>query len=378
MSNIYTAANQYAHRPKDERFDTLDALIADAQADRKASAERLYNLRDLRAVVLEADGDRPAQVGLESPRGVAQFTHWSFGQAARTVGAPGAYLRKLPPDLAAANLNYGLLHGTPPGTTGNVLAKQPDGQPAVIRALTSETYGRAWDDSLYGELARHFGDGVRTYTSGSREWQTPATWDGTPAGNYRGDRTSFVIRVDGGSMVMDRSTAKGDGVMFRGLMVSNSEVGASSINIETVLFKAICGNHILWGAAFDKRFRRRHVGRHAVRDALRFLLRLAREYADRPASQDELLIQRLSELQIATTPEGIVDELQKLGATKTQATEALATATETEPNPRSYWAVAQGLTANSQASGWQDARLDQDLLAAKLLSVGRQRVAVTV
>jgi hypothetical protein len=35
-------------------------------------------------------------------------THWSFGQLASLVGAPGTYLRQLPAPLAGINLQYGL------------------------------------------------------------------------------------------------------------------------------------------------------------------------------------------------------------------------------------------------------------------------------
>lgn len=92
-----SASAAYASRPKDERFPSLDALVQNASEDKRLSAERTFNLKDLKAV---ADQDSRS-VRLQSSRGQATFTHWSFGQLSRVIGAPASYLRELPIDLAA-------------------------------------------------------------------------------------------------------------------------------------------------------------------------------------------------------------------------------------------------------------------------------------
>lgn len=372
-------ASQYANRPRDEKFETLEAMISAAQYDKDHSVERTYNLRDLQATVLV--GPQLADeltsrdsIALQSPTGIASFTHYSFGQLARTIGAPASYLRSLPPAIAADCINHGLKDAAPVGTTANLLIKANGGTP-VVRACTSETYGRVWDANLYGELNRHFGDG-----SGSRSgtWMAPPIWpdlkvtDG-PGGQYRGDRDSFVIRVDGGSIVTDPSAARGgdSGQMFRGIMVRNSEVGHCSITVECILFRYICGNHNLWGAIMDRQFRRRHVGTKITRDTMRELNDLAWKFNQRSARQDEQIIMSLIEHEIAHTKEAVVDELKKMGATKEQALSAYDTAERKESaSPRSFWGIAQGFTRNSQESGWQDDRLALDQLAAQVLKKG--------
>lgn len=386
-TNIMTASSEYAMRPADERYETLGALITAAQQDRARSHEAVYNLRDLRAVAVNTHntptfdptpGD--ATLRLAGPKGEAQFTHYSFGQLCRTLKAPASYLRTLPPAIAADALNYGLQDAAPIGTTANLLIRDDETQPfPTVRACTSETYGRVWDAQLYGEINRWFGDGIR---SNGGAWQSPPVWPGNPpGGQYRGDRDSFIIRVDGGSIVDDprgwQAKGQSGGALHRGIMVRNSEVGECSITIECILFDVICGNHILWGAIVDRTYRRRHVGQKITRDTMQELLTISRKYNTRSASDDAQIIKALVEHEIAHTREAVIDELKKMGATKDQASEAYATAEAKEPglNPRSFWGIQAGLTRNSQASGYQDERLVLDSLAAQVLKVGAKQYA---
>lgn len=391
--NITTASSQYSSRPADERYPSLDAMIDAATYDREHSAERTYNLRDLRAITATPDsaitpatvraaqdgGQLPQILILESPKGRATFTHWSFGQLARTVAPRGVeYLRTLPPQLAADNLNYGLRDAAhTEGKRANLLIKA-NGSTPIVRAATSDTYGRVWDAELYSVLGRYFGDGI---TSQGGEWQSPPTWSGEHAGSYRGDRDSFVIRIDGGSIVQDPRgfSGGGNGRLNRGIMVRNSEVGHCSITLECILFDFICGNHILWGAVIDRTFRRRHVGDSITQKTISEILSIARKYNARTASQDEQIIKTLTTSEIAHTKEAVIDELKKLGYSKQDATDAYDTCEQKDPslNPRSYWGVMAGTTRASQESGHQDARLELDQLAAAVLRKGtRQLVTV--
>lgn len=338
-TTITTAANEYANRPKDERFPSLQALIDARECERQASAERVYNLKDLRATSTEG------AVQLVNPKGqTARFTHHSFGQLARTIGAPAGFLRQLPSDNAAADINA-MIAQSDPGTAVNALIRAPKvaGELPTIRACTSDTYGRVWDSQLYGAVARLFGDGVR---SAQGEWQTPPVWPGMqPGGNYAGDRDSMIVRVDGGSMVSDprgwgmrgqSQNSDQGGRLYRGIMIGNSEVGAGSVWIDCVLFDAICGNHYFWGALIDRKYRRRHVGNKVTRDTLNELVSMARTFNDRTAADDERIIRVLVDHEIASTKEGVIDELRKLKYTKEDAIEAYERCERADPtlNPR--------------------------------------------
>lgn len=373
MANITTAASEYANRPADERFASLADLVSTADTDRQHSRESTYNLRDL--VAVEVSHNASSTVGLQSPTGkVATFTNYAFGQLARTVGAPASYLRTLPAELAVRNLNHGLKDAAPHGTEAKLLVRATGGTP-IIRSATSETYGRVWDGPLYSEVNRYFADGMR---SAGGAWQSPPTWSGEPAGQYRGDRDSFVIRIDGGSIVADGRGGNAGGSLHRGLMIRNSEVGHCSVVIDAILFDRICGNHILWGAVIDRTFRRRHVGDRALRDTMRELITIANRFNGRSASQDEAIIRTLMTHEIASTKDGVIDVLRSLKYTKEQATEAYDTCQVAEPafNPRSYWGIAAGTTRNSQESGYQDDRYLLDSLASAVLARGAKLVTV--
>lgn len=100
---IFKANRQSAERPADERFPNLRALYeaTKAYADHAAEVERPWS--ELRA---EADGEDVRLVGKRNQP--ATLTNWAFGQLANRVQAPADYLRRLPPTLAAQNLNHGL------------------------------------------------------------------------------------------------------------------------------------------------------------------------------------------------------------------------------------------------------------------------------
>ena len=388
MANMMQAAHEYATRPADERFGSIADLTADARADKTACAEANYRLGDMTAIVRSDVG-----LALRSPKSTARFTNWSFGQLSRTIGAPASYLRGLSPALTASCLNEGLsaraeqearfLVRRPEATSADYpLIGTLAGAPApheeihtlpTIRAATSDKYGRLWDADLYARI----GDVLPS------SFKLPPTWNGEAAGLYRGDRDSFLIEVDGGSVVEDptlRGQSGGDSAkMFRGLIVRNSEVGAAAVSIETILFRYICGNHILWGASIDKSFRRRHVGRDVLRDTLRSIGQLSRRWADRPASADEAMIKAMAQYEIASTQAEMITELQKMGATKAQATAAYtATETHEQANPRSYWGAVQGLTRVSQDTAYQNERYELDRMAIAVMKRARTLVGAAV
>ena len=378
-STISTAASEYFNRPPDERFASVDQLISAAEADQQQSAERSYNLKDLHAVPVTSYGSNAGpgvqaeSVQLISPKGQATFTHWAFGQLCRMIGAPAAYLRQLSPALAADCVNEGI-SGSDVGASATLLVKAANGRPQpTIRSVTSDTYGRLWDGPLYRALQGQLGD----------SFELPPTWeggtDGPRAGAYRGDRDSFLVVVDGGSIVTDPSAAT-DGRMYRGLMIRNSEVGACSVTIEQILFEYICGNHNFWGAVIDKRFKRRHVGGHVLRDVVREIGSIAHAWTSRSAAQDEQLIRFLIDHELAATKEAIVDELMKMGATKQTAIAAYDTCEQSAlftASPRSFWGLNQGLTRLSQSSQYQDERFDLDGLAGKILARGAKLVTAS-
>lgn len=374
-TTITTAANQYANRPKDESYPDLASMITAAETERLHSKTVSYSLRDLQIVAAKPAGADQLVPMMQTPKGAATFSHWSFGQFARMIGAPAGYLRTLPPTNIAADLNHGI-RTAPIGSTASILARMPNGNPVPqVRSVSSDTYDRVWDSQFYSAADKMV---FAQPSSGTgNPWIAPPTWSGDNAGTWRGDRDSFVIRVDGGSIVTDPSIPSNkDGRMYRGIMLRNSEVGAASIVVEWVLFQFICGNLNLWGAVMGRSFKRRHVGTRTLRDTIRELGSLARQWTQRSASQDEQIIRQLIDRELAHTKDAVIDELRKIGYTKEQAEQAIATCEqEFNASPRSFWGLAQGTTRMSQLADYQDDRYLLDQLAAKVMARGARLVA---
>lgn len=362
MAICTAAAHQYAIRPPDERYPSLDALQMAAHADKDRAYETTRKMGTLGVEV----GTEDRTVTLVGANGhAASLTHWAFGQVARLIGATPSYLGLLRPTLVAANIREGFTRRADDGV-GILLRRSatPETDP-TLRAITGDRYGRVWDADLYHAVQEALpGD----------EWTLPPTWSGEQAGAYRGDRDSFLILTHGGSIVDDPTLAgHQDSRLFRGVMIHNSEVGANAVSIAAILYRYICGNHMIWGASVveELSYRRRHVGRSALEDMREAVARIGAAWSDRPAGADQALIATLARLDVASTTKLVVAELRQLGVPDTTATHALASAEANERQPRSYWGVAQGLTRISQASGHQNARLALDSAAGALLRQGQ-------
>ena len=369
--NIYSASAQWATRPADERFTSLDALQAVADADRAACVEKTVAVRDVRAVVM-GDGS----VGLKGQTSAAKLNHYSFGQVASVAGAPGGYLRSLTPDLAVQCINYGFERLDEKGRreSHKLLLRRPDGSDpdgvGTVRALTSTSYARVWDSQVC-TAARRLQDAG---------FALPLDWSGKPAGAYRGDRDSFVFMTNGGSIVEDPtlraawSGGSGPGglaslpTMYRGVILRNSEVGAACLSVETFLFRVVCGNHIIWSAENHRQFKRRHVGT-AGRDWSYTLANVIREELTRSGSADETRIAALADHIIGKDRDKVIEVGRGLGLSRDLAESAYDRAERDEScSPRSAWGYANGITRVSQDAAFQDDRYALDLAAGRLLA----------
>ena len=89
---LFKASRQWASRPADERFESLQALFNATKSYADIAAEKVVPFSSIR---VEAQGE---DMGIVGKAGIpAKFTHWAFGQLCRNVGAPADYLRDLPP-----------------------------------------------------------------------------------------------------------------------------------------------------------------------------------------------------------------------------------------------------------------------------------------
>src|SRR6266478_1479307 len=100
---LFKAHRQWATRPADERFNSLEELHAATLGYAQTAVEADVDWSDLSTVAVNGD---VALVGKDSTP--AALTNFAFKQLAARVGAPAEYLSGLPSGLAVENLNHGL------------------------------------------------------------------------------------------------------------------------------------------------------------------------------------------------------------------------------------------------------------------------------
>lgn len=383
MAELMAASRQWAERPADERFWTLEAMATKCNAVRKGCAVASVEVPSLRAVVA---GDDVAIVGkTERP---AHLTHHTFGQLAGIAGAPGSYLRTLPSDLAAACINRGLaVHGG--GVAARNILFHANGK-LTARAILSEQYDRVWDGEVCAALTRLEGwraPAGRT-PPGYRGESKIATADDilpgqinitpgcpiAPSGLYASDHDMFAFLVAPDRVISDGA----GGALMRGVFVRNSEVGDAALSFTFFLMQAVCGNHIVWNATGVHEIRVRHVGSDTFGRAMRQFSAELRRYHD-AAGEEERGIIAARKLVLGASKDEVLDALVKYAKTHSLHTlsrkrldDAYETARRHEDwygNPRSLWGMVAGVTHASQATAYTDDRAAIDRDAGKLMSM---------
>jgi hypothetical protein len=99
----YSAHREWAARPPDERYATVQAL-SDAACARRVRLEE----RGTETVALTTEAVDDDVVLRDASSRITTLTHWSFGQLATLASAPPSYLRTLPAVIASSAINYGL------------------------------------------------------------------------------------------------------------------------------------------------------------------------------------------------------------------------------------------------------------------------------
>lgn len=231
------AHKQWASRPDDERFQTLDELSEVVHKRRAISREETVSTSDIAAEAFE-DGLRVIVEGNDP----AAPTNWSFNQLAKAADFRVSELRKLSAQTAAAVINE-QIHKQE-AVDIKVMRLLGDEQD-VIQAVTSPSYGRIFDAEVVDMVRKvvEMSDGKfhnpKAYAGGKFGGEP------VPSGLYASDRDVFMFMVDGGSIFDEGERAQ----FNRGFIVSNSEVGKSSLLVMSFLFNTVCGNHYIFGAS---------------------------------------------------------------------------------------------------------------------------------
>ena len=230
------ASKEWASRPEDQRFQTLDALYESVSTRQKLSREEVVNIRDISAEVYE-DGLRVIMDGADP----ATPTHWSFGQLARAADFRVTELRKLTAATAATVINEQMQkQDAVQIKVMRVLGEEQD----TVQAVTSPSYGRIFDAEVVKMVQQVVDRSEGKFYNPKAYAKGEFGAEPVPSGLYASDRDVFMFMIDGGSMFDAGPRAQ----INRGFIVSNSEVGKSSLMIMSFMFNMVCGNHFIFGA----------------------------------------------------------------------------------------------------------------------------------
>lgn len=349
------ASSQWATRPSDQRFETLQALADSVKARRLQS--RSVDV-DCSRTEVKSEGGLLTVNGTITP---CEPTHWAFGQLSTLVKAPAGYLRSLPQPLLVDCLNHGLKESGNRETVKFMTIANEEKATNTLQAVTSTTYGRIWDADCVDAVGR-----VVERTGG--RFYNPKAYVGgeqKPQGLYASDRDVFMFMIDGGSRLDVGPRAQ----LNRGFFCWNSEVGARTFGLMTFLFNEVCGNHIVWGASNVNEVVIRHTSGGPYRfDSQAAPALLA--YCNESAKPIEDSIKKAQELIIGNTPEEITEYINKHGKfSKSEIKSAIDFAKAEEGDCKTLWQTVQGFTAYARGFDFIDARVDLEARAGKLLNV---------
>ncbi len=370
-TRIGRVSSEWFSRPADERYLSLSELMAAVKGRAERSRTRTIESAAVRVEADRGDAERLALVLPGSDQPIAP-THWSFGQLAALVGAPAAYLRQLPAPLAGINLQYGLTSHR----AEQVKTLETDDGRVELRAVTGPDYGRIYDHELVAAVQRIAGNGT-----GDTRWKVPGVLDwGSGVYNplvdvtqdtttlYASDRDVFLFLVDDLNPIEAGRLPDGSpDLYFRGFYCWNSEVGAKTLGIASFYLRAVCQNRNLWGVEDFEEITIRHSKYAASRFAHEAAPALTR-FANSSPQPFINGIRQARERIVARTDDDRADFLRKRGFGKAETAKIIETVLAEEGRkPESVFDFVQGITAVARDKPHQDARLDLEARAKKLL-----------
>jgi hypothetical protein len=368
---IGRVSSEWFARPDDERYLNLPDLYAAVRRRAERARARTVGSASIRVEAARDNAERLALIvpGCDEP--VAP-THWSFGQLCTLVGAPAAYLRQLPAPLSAINLQHGLLSHR----AELVKTLEADSSRVELRAVTGPDYGRIWDHELVAAVMQIAGNGTgdtRWKVPGVLDWSTmthnpfvDVTRDTTTL--YASDRDVFLFLVDDTNPIEAGRLPDGSpDVYFRGFYCWNSEVGSKTLGIASFYLRAVCMNRNLWGV---ENFEQITI-RHSKFAAQRFAHEAAPALTNFGNSSPAPFIAGIAAARqriVARTDEERDSFLRKTGLSKAETSKVIeAVLGEENRKPESIFDFVQGITAVARSKVHQDARLELEGKAKRLM-----------
>jgi len=374
-------SSQWFSRPDDQKFLTLDDMLAFKKLDAQRMTSRTVDTHKIE-VVGEVDERRPSagQIYLEyhDDNGREHLntpTNWSFGQLAQLAGAPAGYLKDLPAPIAADCIQWGLRYNRGRELV-KVYGQQDDG--GELRAATGPDYGRIFDWEILEPIKQLVdASGGRWKVPGMMVGQSnglavydpevPVTMDTTTL--FASDRDVFVFLVDDRNPIEVGKLPNGEpDLMFRGFYAWNSETGSKTAGIAAMYLRGVCMNRNLWGVENFQEIKIRHTKFAPDRFALE--ARPALESFAHGATATFIEgVQAAKSAKIAHDDNSRLEFLNKRAGLSTRMAKAAAARHLTEEGRpvETVWDAAQAITAIARDIPHQDARIEVERKAGLLL-----------
>ena len=408
-THLDVASQQWANRPDDERFVSLDDMYQARHAAREASREFSDESGSLRAIT-----DSDNQVMFQKNGDLLKPNNWSMNQICSLTGTPFKAVKLWVNDIAAMQhssahedtkdgyqrktsqmikdvINHGLDARSMPvkfyhestGTTTKAL-----------KAVTGPDYSRIYDFEIIDKV-RQF---VKAQDAKGVEWKVPGTIDWSTHTHiadvevtkqnttlYAGDRDMFLFLCADRDPIDLGMTPEGKhDVLFPGFILGNSEVGAARVSLMLFLFRGICQNRCIWGAEGVTEFSIKHTKEARERmlhgdpkhsnpfiqmDFDRRLQAVTQEQHDN-ALKTERSLKAASQRKAYSTDEDRERGLNFLKSNKVVKEIIDLFPTEHDGRPiETRWDMVNAITAKARSLGNQDKRLELERSASKLLRV---------
>jgi hypothetical protein len=366
---VGTVSQQWAMRPDDEKFLDLTSL-----RDRVS----LYRDESRTVDILPSEIKCNAGGGsltFDLAGSIVEPSHWAFDQITRVAQAPAYYLRTLPAEIAAQNLNHGLARAE----AKPVSAYVRENGSTSLRGITSVRYGRIFDSDVVESVMKIAGNG-----NGDTQWKVPGCidWNGKHGVTYNpnvtitkqnttlyaSDRDVFLFLVDDLNPIEVGKLANGQpDLMFRGFYVWNSEVGSRTFGFASMYLRGVCQNRNLWGVEDFKEM----TFKHTTFAPDRFLKEAEPALLAFSGNSTKRLIdgvQAAKKAIVARNTDERNEFLDKWGFSQKQAKLICDTVLlEENTLPSSIWDFAQGVSAVARDAEFQDQRLKLESIAGRML-----------
>ncbi len=385
LTNAYksghTAAPAWTARPEDERFLSIEDMIAFKTRDVGDMESRVVDTHRIQ-VDGEVDMNNPSRGQIKinytdvNNRAHQNLpTNWSFGQLARLSGAPSKYLKDLPAPLAADCIQWGLRHNRSRDLI-KVYGKRGHG--GELRAATGPDYGRIFDHEILNPIKNLIDEsGGRWKVAGGivgnknglavYDPEKPVTKESTTL--FASDRDIFVFLVDDRNPISVGTLPNGEpDLMFRGFYAWNSETGSKTAGIASMYLRGVCMNRHLWGVENFQEIKIRHTKFAPERFAAEARPALA-SFANGSTESFREGVAVAKSLKIASDQQDRIDFLTKRAGLSARLAKAAADRhLKEESKPiESVWDAVQAITAISRDVPHQDSRVQLEKKAGAIL-----------